>query len=99
LIRDGATPARSGKEIAETLKVITSQQILKSQTQCSIRLPLEILSDEECTIYDLLSDTPIGVDELSEKSGFTIGLLLSILLNLELKGLIKQISGQLFVRN
>lgn len=99
LIRDGAMPGRSGREIAESLKIITSQQILRSQTQCTIKLPLEILSDEECTIYDLLSDTAIGADEISERSGFAIGPVLSILLNLELKGLIKQISGQLFIRN
>ncbi len=99
LIRDGAMPGRSGREIAETLKIITSQQVLRSQTQCSIKLPLEILSDEECTLFDLLSDTAIGIDEISERSGFAIGPVLSILLNLELKGLIKQISGQLFIRN
>ena len=98
LLKDGAIPARSGKEIAESLKFFTTPDLFTSGTQCTMRLPLETLSDEECNVYNFLSNTPLSVDDLAEKCGFTIGLLLSILLNLELKGIVNQISGQLFVR-
>jgi predicted Rossmann fold nucleotide-binding protein DprA/Smf involved in DNA uptake len=99
LIRDGATPARSGKEIADNLRIVSYPQLLRPNSLFNVKLPLEVLSDEESRVYCLISDDPLGIDTLSEKSNFEIGTLLCILLNLELKGLINQISGQLFIRS
>jgi DNA processing protein len=99
LIRDGATPARSGKEIAESLRLVTCNELTTKNVQNSVRIPDAILSEDESTIYNLLSSEPSGIDNLSEKSGCAIGMLLCILLNLELKGLITQVSGQMFIRN
>jgi DNA processing protein len=99
LIRDGATPARSGKEIAESLRIISYPQLLRPNNIYNVKLPLEVLSDDESKVYCFILDEPVSIDCLSEKSEFAIGTLLSILLNLELKGLINQISGQQFVRS
>ncbi len=99
LLKDGAIPARSGKEIAESLKIITMPDTLVSSTQCSLCLPLDILSDEEHRVYNFLSNTATTIDDLAEKSEFSISQLLCILLNLELKGLVNQVSGQLFIRS
>lgn len=99
LIRDGAIPARSGREIAESLSLITSNR-MNFKEQCKeIKPEKMILSVEEERVYNEIGADPMGTDVISEKTGCAIGELLCILLNLELKGLINQISGQLFVRN
>jgi len=56
------------------------------------------LSDEEKRIYRLLGPEPIHVDNLVEKLGTTSSALLTTLLNMELKGVIKQLPGMRFVR-
>ncbi|NLD92069.1 MAG: DNA-protecting protein DprA [Fibrobacter sp.] len=99
LIRDGAIPARSGREIAESLQMMTSNQ-LNFREQYKEKQPEKmVLSAEEENVYNQIGTDPIGTDIISEKTGCAIGELLCILLNLELKGMINQISGQLFVRN
>jgi DNA processing protein len=99
LIRDGAIPARSGREIAESLQLITSNRLNLMEQSSEIKGNTIILSAEEELVYNEIGQNPIGTDVISEKTGCAIGALLCILLNLELKGLINQISGQLFVRN
>jgi len=99
LIRDGATPARSGREIAESLQFITCHNLLTQPSRYSVKTADMVMSDDEANVYNYISAEPQSTDFLSEKSGCPIGMLLCILLNLELKGLISQISGQLFIRN
>lgn len=96
LIKDGATPARSGYEIAESLKVTTIP--LNHQISCPpLSLSLELLQDSEKNVYEQLCNMPVRIDELSIKTGIPVAGLYPLLLNLELKGLIRQISGQSYV--
>ena len=61
------------------------------------RLPPEkTLTDEEKTLFSLLSSSPTGVDTLVEKSGMTAGAVQGALLTLELGGLIKRLPGKQF---
>lgn len=94
LIKDGAIPARSGYEIADSLKVTTVSHTLSCPTPC---LSLELLQDSEKVIYEQLSSVPVRIDELSDKTGVSISGLYPLLLNLELKGFIRQLSGQMYV--
>lgn len=98
LIRDGAEPVRCGKDIAESLKVIVNPQVMTFTSCPTPKLPLALLSDMERIAFDTLSDTPIRIDELAERCSLTITNLFDTLLNLELKGLIRQVSGQQFIR-
>ena len=52
------------------------------------------LDDQEKTIYDLLTTKEHQIDELSYKSRIPIGKLPAILLNMELKGILKVHPGQ-----
>ena len=97
LLKDGAIPARSGKEIAECLNVVTHSLINVASCPAPV-LPLVLLSDSEKQILEQLSDIPVRIDDIAEKYSGSIGEVLGILLNLELKGLIHQISGQQFVK-
>ncbi|HLV33312.1 MAG TPA: DNA-processing protein DprA [Chitinispirillaceae bacterium] len=94
LLRDGAIPARSGLEIAENLKFVSNTSNLST---CCLRLPKDLLNDQEKLVLQQLSDMPNRIDEISEKTNILISDLFSILLNLELKGFIKQISGQQYI--
>lgn len=53
----------------------------------------------ENQLYSLLSKDPIALDEIVQKTNMDISKLSSILLNLEMKKLIKQLPGKQFVRN
>jgi DNA processing protein len=60
-----------------------------------IRKKVTVLLDaEEQTIYDLLTQKQHQIDELSYKSQIPIGKLPAVLLNLEIKGIVKALPGQ-----
>ena len=56
------------------------------------------LNDEEDSIFQLLSYNPLHIDEISRLSQMEIRRVSTILLELELKGVISQLSGKMFVR-
>ena len=57
----------------------------------------ESLSEEEYIILDLLKNGNLSSDEISELSGLGISKICSILTELELKNLIEEIDGQIFL--
>jgi DNA processing protein len=60
---------------------------------------LPALSEEEDDILQLLSHTPLHIDEISRSCQMEIQKVSTILLELELKGVISQLGGKMFVRN
>ena len=58
-----------------------------------------LLSDAEKKIIQLLSHTPLHIDEISRLSQMEVRQESTILLELELKGVISQLGGKMFVRN
>lgn len=59
---------------------------------------LEGLSEPEQLVYRQVTDSPIHIDDLSLRCGSDIPSMASVLLSLELKRLVKQLPGKLFVR-
>jgi DNA processing protein len=57
------------------------------------------LTDAEDGVLQYLSHTPLHIDEISRLARIEIQRVSTILLGLELKGVISQMSGKLFVRN
>jgi DNA processing protein len=53
---------------------------------------------EERKLYDLLSAEPQHIDSLGEKAGLGVQKISKILLQLELKGLVRQLRGKFFVK-
>jgi DNA processing protein len=97
LIREGATPVRSGYELADSLVVVSNSQhtaMLPSKPG----LPETFFSQEERLVFDGLSDRPMHIDAIAEQLNVPIPDLFVMLLNLELKGLVQQCSGQQFIR-
>jgi len=99
LLREGAIPARSGHEIADALSLIANPHMKGAGATGTISgAPLSLLSDAERGVYELLTDAPRRVDELSEIAGRPVMQLFDLLLMLELKGFVRQLSGQQYVR-
>jgi DNA processing protein len=99
LIRDGAIPARSGREIAEALSLIEHPNLRAAAASGQVlSAPLSLIPETERAVYDALSDAPRRIDELSEACGRQVSELFDLLLNLELKGLARQMSGGRYVR-
>jgi DNA processing protein len=98
LIRDGAVPARSGREIAEALSFIENPHLKVNTTAMPLMsAPVSLLSQSEKKVYEVLSATPRRIDEIADASAITMAQLFDVLLNLELKGLARQQSGQCYV--
>lgn len=99
LIKQGAIPARSGRDIAEALSFIENPHLKNGvATGLVIGAPLALLSEAEKSVFGLLSETPRRVDELAGACGKTVMQLLDVLLSLELKGCARQMSGGVYIR-
>jgi DNA processing protein len=93
LIKKGAALVTSVDDILNELKGILT---LPSDRE---KIKLEVdLSEEEKKIFSFLSSEPNHIDKIAKQGNFRIPHLLSVLLSLELKGLVKQLSGKMFVR-
>ncbi len=103
LIKEGAIPARSGREIAEALSLFGNYHHKgqsPGETPGGVRggIQLSLLSEFERSIYETLSETPRRMDELSAIVQRPVMQLFDVLLMLELKGLVRQLSGQQYIR-
>ena len=62
-------------------------------------LPALELSENEQKVYDTLSNEEIGIDDAIRKSGLPASAVSVALLSLEMKRLVRQLPGKMFVRN
>ncbi|NIM03700.1 hypothetical protein GTN66_06090 [bacterium] len=56
------------------------------------------LTQEEEKVYNLLSFEPVHIDLISKQSGLSINRVSPLLMNLEIKGKIRQVAGKMFLR-
>lgn len=93
--------------------VLTVEDVLEELPDVTVAEPAEVdadtvtgnapdptgdLSDEEALLYEALSETPIHVDALCEETGLDPSTALPLLLQLEFKGLVRQLAGKQFRR-
>ena len=93
LIKDGAKLVESSEDILEEVLPQWSKEREASQ---EAERPLRDLTDEEKVLYGHLGETPLHIDALIRESHFDPGKVSSLLLDLELKGLISQWPGKCF---
>jgi DNA processing protein len=93
LIKDGAILVESGNDILKGLGVhpegVRQKQALR---------PLPSLTREEEIVFQCITKEPKHIDIIMKECRSTAGKLSGVLINLELKGLAKQLSGKYFVR-
>ena len=56
------------------------------------------LSREESAVWDILTDEPLHIDQIAIKTETSPSEALAVLLSLELKNYIRQLSGMCFIR-
>lgn len=71
--------------------------VMKPNTKIQAK-PEPELTLFERKIFDLLNDEPTHIDFIAEKSNLSVSDVLVNLLNLEFKGVVKQLPGKMFVR-
>lgn len=111
LIREGAALVTTARHIVDDLEQFSFPQNRIQQTTLALdSLPTEpaetskpapprpILTENEGKIFDHLSTTEVTMDKLADLSSLPIHLVSATLLGLEMKGLVKQLAGQRYVR-
>ena len=103
LIKQGATAVSGAGDILESIRYVSHSALsvpkLSPVNHAAARdLQAELLPMPEQKIYGVCTEVPLRIDELAQKSGKAVSELFDILLSLELKGLIRQVSGQQYIK-
>ncbi len=94
LIKDGATLVESAEDIIEALSLYNPLLFDKSAIDGEDKT-----NKKSCGLVDdLFADGPLHIDEVVERTGFTIQKVSSMLLEMELKGDIEQMPGKIFAK-
>ncbi len=91
LIKEGATLLTSVEDIFEALPLLDNN--LKAE---KAKKDVELTATEK-NLIDLFDDKPIHIDVLSREMAQSVTELMPILLALELKGIIKELSGKRYI--
>jgi DNA processing protein len=95
LIKNGAKLVERTEEIIEEIRP-QIQGILREQKLKPDKI-IPQMTDEEAMIYSFLDHDPRHIDGISRNANIASGKALSILLNLELKGVVRQVEGKRFI--
>ncbi len=95
LIREGAKLVESSEDILEE---IVPQWQRGKEASSKPPSPEDVLPEQERSVYQLLSEVPLHIDLVIQRSHFDPGKVSSLLLNLELKGLVCQWPGKCFTK-
>jgi DNA processing protein len=95
LIKEGAKLVESSEDILEEM---LPQWRREEEIPAIPGSPVPDLTEEEKILYNLLGEAPIHIDTLIRESQLDPGKVSSLLLHLELKGLISQWPGKCFTK-
>jgi len=95
LIKQGAKLVENCEDIIEEISCLRDLLPLSLAVKSSGEVKL---SQEEERVYNLLSFEPIHIDLISKESGLPISRVSPVLMNLEMKGKIRQVAGKMFLR-
>jgi DNA processing protein len=99
LIKKGAKLCEGAEDILSEFEYLfPASNKLPSAGETGV-LPALELPDNEKIIYDVLSKDEMSIDEVIRKSGLPSSAVSVALLSLEMKRVVKQLPGKLFVRN
>jgi len=102
LIKEGAKLVQTWRDVVEELPYEIKRKILVEETapgSGATDQPTLVLSEPEAKVVGLLStDAPVHMDELIVGSGLASSELMRVLLDLEIKDVIKQLPGKNFVK-
>ena len=100
LIKQGAKLVENAQDVLEELTAfMAAPNITRDQKKNKTTENLSALSPDEIAVYKALSPYPEHIDAIGRKAAIEPGKLLSILLQLELNGIVNQLPGKRFVLN
>ncbi len=103
LIKQGAKLVSSIGDILEELPLPSNMNNgLLSEKQVEERvqkMQSQSLSCAELTLYNIITNCPVSIDEIMEKTDLNISELSNILFKLQIKKIIKQLPGRQFIRH
>lgn len=100
LIKQGAKLVENAQDVLEELTAfIDAPNKTRNQNKNRTTKDITTLSPDEIAVYKVLSPYPEHIDTIVRKTRIQPGKLLSILLQLELNGMVNQLPGKRFVLN
>jgi DNA processing protein len=93
LIRQGAKLVETADDIVAELAPLASHVLQNSLESTANEPPAKVDDEEYRHLINFLSHDPVGIDALVENSGLTIEQVSSMLLILELEGVVESLSG------
>jgi DNA processing protein len=97
LIKQGAKLVEHAQDIIEELAaLIQFEERPPEKPADKADRNLALLSDDEIRVFKALEPYPVHIDDLARKISMDVGRLSSVLLKLELNGLVQQAPGKLF---
>ena len=102
LIKEGARLIENGadvmEEIAPILRHYMPTAIPKSDNQKASPLPTHNINNAQSQVFSILSGEPIHIDEIIKMCKLNVQTVSGSLVVLELKGLVRQLPGKMFVK-
>jgi DNA processing protein len=95
LIKDGAKVALDPMDILDELKSQLEFSFAQNLTQSVSRV---LLTEEQMLFYKHLSLDPVHIDELTTRANQSLSEAAQVMLNLELKGIVRQLPGKYYVK-
>ncbi|MCX5776604.1 MAG: DNA-processing protein DprA [Candidatus Firestonebacteria bacterium] len=96
LIKQGAKLVMTVEDILEELRDVLPEEFLNKTGQA--KFETVTLTEIESKIFNIINNEPMHIDEIISIVKIKAGSLATALINLELKGFIKQYPGKLFVK-
>src|SRR5262249_54039414 len=96
LIQDGATLVRDSEDVVAELAPVWRQAVRPLQALPAAAVAGGPTGDR---LLSLLGDDPVAIDTVIAKSGLGAGDVAASLMTLELRGLVRQLPGQRYVRS
>ena len=96
LIKQGAKLIESADDILDELWFLKQNEGMKKE--CEPTLPKGKMDSVERTVYDIIGNYPIHIDQIARTGAMDAGQVAMILLKMELNGTIRQLPGKMYVR-
>src|SRR5947207_7442193 len=99
LIKKGAKLCEGAEDILGEFEYLFPPSNKPASPAETGQLPALELSENEQKVYDILSEEQLSIDEVIRKSSLPASAASVALLSLEMKRVIRQLPGKMFVRN